>query len=84
MKKIIRHRASQLYLHVDGSWTARTEEAESYRNVGEALSIVYNRKLTDVELVYLMEEVPGPDDMVIPLDVRWSDGALPKSGNPGN
>jgi hypothetical protein len=67
LKKLVRKHGSGEYLQANGSWTGNLDEAWITENVNAALCIVHINKLSDVDLVYLMGDKPGKNDLYFPL-----------------
>ena len=55
------------YLQADGAWSSRLEEAHCFVSTPNVLEMVQTYKLTNVEMVLMIQEQPTPWDIVLPL-----------------
>jgi hypothetical protein len=55
------------YLLADGNWSSRLEEACCFVNTPTVLDTVQRYKLTNVEMVLMINEHPTAWDIVFPL-----------------
>ena len=67
MKRVVRSKVTREYLRIDGEWSHCLEQAYCFPSTPSVLEIVQKQKLTNVEMVLMINEQPTNWDIVLPL-----------------
>src|SRR5689334_3877508 len=67
MKRVVRSKSTQKFFQADGNWSNCLEQAYNFANTPLALETVRRYRLTDVELILMIEDQPNAWDIVLPL-----------------
>ena len=67
VRRLIRSRATGMYLQENGTWTKKLQEAKCFPGVETVLSAFQQHNLRDCDLVLQFEDEPSSYDIVLPL-----------------